>query len=229
MDKVLTKRACWSCGSEVGDPYSCSHCGALQRLPDQIDHFACLGLNYRLQIDAKALEAKFYDLSRKFHPDFYQRKSEEEKAISLENAAVLNKAYRTLRDPIERIEYLIGLAEGKSTIETEAPSDLFDEIFELQEAMETIKQIPLDDISERKPLIQTLEAAREKFQQRQDQGERQLEALSEKWDLLNSSQVGPSFTEDQRACLGEMKKVLSHRAYLDRILNDIGAAIGKGI
>jgi molecular chaperone HscB len=227
MDKVLTKRACWSCGSEVGDLYSCSHCGALQRLPDQIDYFACLGLDYCLQIDPKALEAKFYELSRKFHPDFYQRKSEEEKRISLENAAILNKAYRTLRDPIERIEYLIGLAEGKSTIETQAPSDLFDEIFELQEAMETIKQIPPNDAAERKPLIQTLEIAREKFQQRREQEQKELEALSARWDTLES-QHDRSFTETQKACLMEMKKVLSHRAYLDRILKDIGAAIGKG-
>src|SRR5581483_844134 len=166
MDKVLTKRACWRCGAEVDHLYSCPRCNTLQRLPEEIDYSTCLGLAFRLQIDPKALEAKFYELSRKFHPDFFQNKSEEEKAISLENAAILNKAYRTLRDPVERVEYLIGLAEGKSAIETEAPSDLFDEIFELQEAMEEIKQIPPDDAAARRPLAQTLETAKEKFQKR---------------------------------------------------------------
>ena len=228
MERVLTKRACWSCGSEVNHLYSCVHCGALQRLPDQIDFFTCLGLDYRLRIDLKALEAKFYELSRKFHPDFYQNRSQEEKGISLENAAVLNKAYRTLRDPLERIEYLIGLAEGKSTIQTEVPSDLFDEIFELQEAMESIKQIPLENAVERKPLVQSLETAKEKFQQRQEEEQKELEALSARWDALEPAREERSFTEAQRACLREMKRVLSHRAYLERILNDIGAAIGKG-
>lgn len=230
MDKVLTKRACWSCGAEVDHLYSCPRCNALQRLPEEIDYFTCLSLDYRLQIDPKALEARFYELSRKFHPDFFQNKSEAEKAISLENAAILNKAYRTLRDPVERIEYLIGLAEGKSAIETEAPSDLFGEIFELQEAMEEIKQIPPQDAAGREPWVRTLEAAKEKFQKRQEEEQKELEALSARWDALAPSQGGGrSFTEAQRACLKEMKKVLSHRAYLDRILNDIDAAIGKGI
>lgn len=228
MDKVLTKRACWSCGAEVDHLYSCPRCNALQRLPEEMDYFTCLSLDYRLQIDPKALEAKFYELSRKFHPDFFQNKSEAEKAISLENAAILNKAYRTLRDPIGRIEYLIGLAEGKNAIETEAPSDLFGEIFELQEAMEEIKQIPPDDTAARRPLVQTLEGAKEKFQQRQGAEQKELEDLSARWDALTAAQSGRSFTEAQRACLKEMKKVLSHRAYLDRILNDIDAAIGKG-
>jgi hypothetical protein len=134
-----------------------------------------------------------------------------------------------LRDPIERIEYLIVLAEGKSTIETEVPSDLFDEIFELQEAMEEIKQIPADDAAGRKPLVQTLETAREKFQQRQEEEQKELEVLSARWDTFETSRDARSFTEAQSACLKEMKKVLSHRGYLDRILSDIDAAIGKGI
>lgn len=227
MDKVLTKRPCWNCGSEVDHLYSCSHCDTLQRLPEQIDYFICLGLDYRLQIDPKALEAKFYELSRKFHPDFYQKKSQEERAISLENAAMLNKAYRTLRDPVERIEYLIGLAEGKNTLRTEVPSDLFDEIFELQEAMEAIKEIPAGDVAQRAPMVASLEMARKRFQERQDQDQKELEALAGRWDTLEGQQ-DRSFTEAQRACLKEMKKALSHRAYLNRILNDIGAAIGKG-
>jgi molecular chaperone HscB len=227
MDEASIKRACWSCGSEVDHLYSCPHCGVLQRLPDQIDYFTCLGLDYQLQIDPRTLEARFYELSRKFHPDFYQKKSQEEKAISLENAAILNKAYRTLRDPIERIEYLISLAEGKSTIDTEAPSDLFAEIFELQEALEIIKQIPLDKVAERAPVIQDLKTAEGKFQDRQNREQKELEALSARWDTLKPFQ-DRSFTEQQRACLREMKKVFSHRAYLERILTDIGAAIGKG-
>jgi len=87
------------------------------------------GLPRRLTIDQHKLEAKFYDLSRAFHPDFYQNKSDAEQTISLGNSAMLNTAYRTLRDPIERAEYLLDLEAGSvKEIRNSPPADLFEEI-----------------------------------------------------------------------------------------------------
>lgn len=228
IGETLIKRACWNCGSEVTDLYFCSSCASLQPLPERIDYFACFGLGYRLKLDLKELEAVFYDLSRKFHPDFYQRKPQEEKIISLENAAVLNKAYRTLKDPVRRIEYLIGLAEGEGEVPTEPPSDLFDEIFEVQEGLEEIKAAPADSEAQRTPLLETLSAAKGRFRERQEQGRKELETLAERWDALEGFRRDRTFTDAQRACMKEMKKVLSHRAYLERIINDIDTAMGKG-
>jgi molecular chaperone HscB len=93
---------CWHCQSEVSGEYFCERCVKVQPVSKDTDYFTCFGFPRRLTLDQQTLEAKFYDLSRAFHPDFYQNKSETEQAISLGNAATLNTAYRTLRDPIQR-------------------------------------------------------------------------------------------------------------------------------
>lgn len=216
---------CWSCRAKADGLTFCSRCGALQRLPDSTDYFSCLGLAHRLKIDSKELEAKFYDLSRKFHPDFYQKRSPEEQAISLENAAILNKAYRTLKDPQRRVEYLIGLVEGEVEIATEPPSDLFDEIFELQEALEEMRSLPPGDSERRTGLVQSLRDAEEKFKGRREQEQKALESLADRWDRLELSGDDPDFSPEQKKCLKEMKKILSHRGYFERILSDIRTAI----
>ena len=226
-NKRAPKRLCWSCRKEAPDLYFCSNCASLQPLPPEIDYFTCFGLEPRLNIDLKALEPRFYELSRKFHPDFYQKRSEAEKAISLENAAILNKAYRALKYPRRRLEYLIGWVEGGEPIRTEAPADLFDEIFELQETLEEAKAEG-GSAEERAALVSTLEGAREKFQKRRNEESGRLETLFKEWDRLADGRGAfdsdRGWTGEQKKCLEEMKKALSHQAYLDRILNDIDAA-----
>jgi DnaJ-class molecular chaperone len=103
---------CWHCQSEVAGEYFCDRCVKVQPVSKELDYFTCLGFPRRLTIDQHQLEAKFYELSRAFHPDFYQNKSAAEQTISLGNSAMLNTAYRTLRDPIERAEYLLDLEAG---------------------------------------------------------------------------------------------------------------------
>ena len=98
------------------------------------------GFSRRLAIDPQTLEAKFYELSRAFHPDFYQNKSDAEQTISLGNSAMLNTAYRTLRDPIQRAEYLLDLEAGSvKDIRTTPPADLFEEILELQDTLDEFR------------------------------------------------------------------------------------------
>src|SRR5581483_8025903 len=101
----MARSMCWHCQSEVTGEYFCEQCVKVQPLSKELDYFACMGLPRLLNIDTDALETKFYELSRTFHPDFYQNKTPTEQAISLGNAALLNTAYRTLKDPIRRTEY----------------------------------------------------------------------------------------------------------------------------
>ncbi|MEK6619211.1 MAG: Fe-S protein assembly co-chaperone HscB, partial [Nitrospirota bacterium] len=106
----------------------------------ELDYFTCLGRPRLLNIDLGVLEAKYYELSRVFHPDFFQNKTESEQAISLGNSALLNTAYRTLKDPIRRAEYLIQLEAGSAKdIRTSPPADLFEEILALQENLEEFR------------------------------------------------------------------------------------------
>src|SRR2546425_8071413 len=82
-----------------------------------MDHFEVFGLPRRLAIDTAELQRKFYELSRRHHPDFHQTAPPEEQARALEASARLNAAYRALRDPILRVEYLVRLEEGRDTKE----------------------------------------------------------------------------------------------------------------
>ena len=94
-----------------------------------------------LAIDTQVLEAKFYELSRAFHPDFYQNKSDAEQSISLGNSAMLNTAYRTLRIPFNVPSILLDLEAGAvKDIRTSPPADLFEEILELQETLDEFRE-----------------------------------------------------------------------------------------
>ena len=71
----MARSLCWHCQSEVAGEYFCERCVKVQPVSKELDYFTCLGFPRRLTIDQRQLEAKFYDLSRAFHPDFYQNKS----------------------------------------------------------------------------------------------------------------------------------------------------------
>ena len=215
------KRPCWSCDAEIEDQYSCSHCSVIQTFLKETDYFRCFELSYHLDIDLKLLEKQYYKMSRKFHPDYYQQKSTEEQAISLENTALLTRAYRTLKDPLERVAYLICLVEGDENIPTEAPADLFEEIFEIQETLEEIRRCNEEHSEQKTALIQSLKHALERMEHYQAEEKKALEALSCEWDRLESSRQQESFSDLQRGCIMKMKHILSHRAYVDRIVGDL--------
>src|SRR2546426_3253969 len=115
-----------------------------------MDHFEVFGLPRRLAVDTAELQRKFYELSRRYHPDFHQAAPPEEQVRALEASAGLNAAYRTLRDPIARIEYLVRLEEGRgtkegATVKPKAPPELLEEMFEIQEALAEAKAGGLDE------------------------------------------------------------------------------------
>jgi len=219
---------CWRCNAGCNVPFFCPHCHAVQPLFG--DPFICLGFPYRLNVDASLLSARFHVLSRKFHPDFYQRNTPEEQAISLVNAARVNVAYRTLKDPQKRIECLIHLVEGDSTIPTEAPADLFEAIFEMEEALDAIRTTGTEAMAH--PYREALRKAQEKFAARLQGVHNTLSALSTVWDgmLDESTGVGGTiWTEQQRGVVMQMKQALSHLAYLERILKNVAVALEPAV
>ena len=64
--------------------------------------------------------AQFHPLSWKLHPDNFVRASEDERELSLERSSQLNDAYRTLRDPVARVEYLLSASGMRKEGQTEA-------------------------------------------------------------------------------------------------------------
>src|SRR4030095_11001180 len=89
----MARSMCWHCQSDIGGEYFCGQCVKVQPLSKDIDYFTCIGLPRKRTIATGRLESKFYEMSRAFHPDFYEGKSDIERAVSLTNSAVLNQAY----------------------------------------------------------------------------------------------------------------------------------------
>ena len=98
---------CWSCGT-MRAVHFCSACGKVQP-PVPVDYFTFFALPRKLNVDVALLEREFYELSRKLHPDLCARADKREQEWSLEQSSLLNDAYRTLKDPIKRTEYLLRL------------------------------------------------------------------------------------------------------------------------
>jgi molecular chaperone HscB len=209
---------CWSCGDMRAEHF-CGECGHVQpALPT--DFFSFFGLPRMLQLDEAALEHEFYALSRKLHPDVYSRSTAREQAWSLEKTSQLNDAYRTLKDPISRTEYLLMLEgiqlEEQSKIATEqarafgtekkqtVPAELLEEAFELNMLLEEAKMGGVDD-----DLRGQLNATREALTTRLNTMQEELRAAWKQWDSGDSE------------AKAQMVDVLNRRSYLRNLLRDI--------
>lgn len=187
-----------------------------------MNHFEVFGLERRLGIDADALQRRFYELSRRYHPDFHAGAAPAEQARALEASARLNAAYRTLRDPIARIDYLVRVEEGRETKEgagekPKAPPELLAEMFEIQEALADARTGGLDEATRR-----TLAAQRERLLARQLEEEARLTgSLSTAWDAATGG-------GERGAILASFKEALATRAYLRTVIEDLGQALGEG-
>ena len=225
----MARSMCWHCQSEVTGEYFCDRCVKVRPLSKDSDYFTCFALPRLLTIDAQTLETKFYELSRAFHPDFFQRKTDAEQAISLDNSALLNTAYRTLKDPIRRAEYLVQLEAGSvKDIRTSPPADLFEEILELQEDLDDFRAACSDDqTSERDRLQAKLMDKREHLERRQQTMESDLRSLFTTWDHLQTQDDrNQAVRAEKDATLKHMREILSNRTYLRNIVNDLTATIG---
>src|SRR3990172_5154173 len=193
---------CWNCQSEVGGEYFCPQCVKVQPASVWSDYFDVFGLPRKLGLDLEELQRRFYDWSRKFHPDLFQRATPEEQAISLENSALVNTAYRTLRDPLKRVEYLINLEEGAvKGIPPRAPTDLLDEMLDVQEALEEAKAGGLDAKARKR-----LDEERGRLLDRRSAEEARLWEVSGEWDaLVDGGAIVSGREEIRRTLLDRMK------------------------
>ena len=183
-----------------------------------MNYFEVFGLPRRLGIDGAELRRRFYELSRVHHPDFHQGDSPEEQARALDASARLNAAYRALRDPIARIEYLVRLEEGRETregalVKPQAPPELLAEMFEIQEALAEAKTGALDHATRA-----TLRQQRDRLRERQAGEEARLAGpLSQAWDAGEGG--------NRAAALRAFKESLATRAYLRTVVSDLDEAL----
>jgi molecular chaperone HscB len=201
-----------------------------------VDYFTFFGLPRRLNIDTAELEREFYALSRKLHPDIYAGRNSQEQDWSLEQSSRVNDAYRTLKDPIRRTEYLLRLEgvelEGQSKAATEearktgekkqiVPPDLLEEVFELNMQLEELRANK--KLGEEDPVLIG------ELQQQKATLEEKLNALFEElksdWNLWDAA-LNTGSEEHQRSARDKMVDLLNRRNYIRNLVRDVKEALG---
>ncbi len=130
---------CWNCRESLSESDLCSSCIKIQPIGHDADFFSILGLPVQLIVDMNELTERFHLKSRLFHPDFHRLENGTEQDISLNNAALLNQAFKTLKDPFERALYYLDLTGPHHSPQGQKlalPPELLMEIMEFKESLE---------------------------------------------------------------------------------------------
>ncbi len=168
-------------------------------------YYELLGIERKLTLDTAELQRRFYERSREWHPDRFARKSEAERQRALDNSSRLNDAYRTLRDPVKRAQYVLseeGFDIGEQRTK-DVPAALLEEVFELNMALEELRG---GDEGARQPL----EAARGNFERMLAEMDENMGVLFAAWDQRQA-----------RETLGELRGLLNRRKYIQNLIQEV--------
>lgn len=226
--------SCWSCGT-MRAVHFCSACGKVQP-PMPVDYFMFFALPRKLNLDAAFLEREFYELSRKLHPDLSARADKREQEWSLEQSSLLNDAYRTLKDPIKRTEYLLRLEgvelEEQSKAATEkarasgevkkqvVPPDLLEEVFELNLQLEELrgqKKLGEDDPA----LVEEIGKQKLELEEKYESLSEELKKYWDDWDRLPEDVT----EENRRKVRDQMVDLLNRRSYIRNLVRDVNEVL----
>jgi len=210
---------CWKCGAPSDGAHFCPSCGKIQPLPQDADYFGFFGWPRKLAIDPSKLEEQFHKLSWKLHPDNFVSASEEERDLSLERSSQLNDAYRTLRDPIGRIEYLLlqlGLRK-EGTTKQQAPPELLEEVFDLNESLDELREVRAEGGDAVGLRARLLEAQRN-FAEKLGGVDEELAAVAREWDAALDANGND---EERRKFLARMNEILNRRSYIRNLVASV--------
>ena len=230
-----TKASCWSCG-DMRAAHFCNSCGSLQPAVPT-DFFSFFGLERKLNIDVARLERDFYQFSRKLHPDVFARATGKEQDWSLQKTSQLNDAYRTLKDPIARTEYLLKLEgvhmEEQSKQATEqarqsgelkkqvVPPDLLEEVFELNMQLEEARMNKkMGETDEN--LARDLQQTKKNLEGKYGALDQELKGYWNEWDALIDREAGE---EDRKPVRDRMVDVLNRRKYVQHLVRDVNEVL----
>jgi molecular chaperone HscB len=215
----------------------CESCGKVQP-PAPVDYFSFFGLPPKLDLDVATLEKDFYELSRRLHPDLNAQAGSQEQEWSLEQSSLLNDAYRTLRDPIKRTQYLLRLEgvelEEQSKTATEqaratgevkkqiVPPDLLEEVFELNMQLEELsmnKKMGENDGS----LTDEIRKHKDALESKNESLLKELQSYWKEWDA--SIERSPAASDARAETIRKMVDVLNRRNYIRNLVRDVNAAL----
>jgi len=225
---------CWSCGT-MRAVHFCSACGKVQP-PVPVDYFTFFGFPKKLNLDTGALEKEFYALSRRLHPDMSAQANGQERAWSLEQSSLLNDAYRTLKDPIKRTQYLLRLEgvelEEQSKQATEkarasgelkkqvVPPDLLEEMFALNMQLEELraqKKLGEDDPA----LLEEIGKAKLSLEEKHDALLAELKSDWFQWDKA----IDKVDDQERPKIRDHMVDILNRRNYVRNLVRDVSEAM----
>ena len=176
--------------------------------PDSSDHFQVLGVPRRLVVDQDALSRRYYELSRRYHPDRHQSAPVADRIAAISRTANVNKAYQVLKDPVERGKWWLEFnGEELGRENNRVPGDLMMLVLEIQELLEHVRERGTDELIDH---VQQHKADVEK------EREKRLSTLGENFAAWDRNELGPD--ED---LLGELKRLLSELSYIRTLLRDI--------
>ncbi len=210
---------CWRCQNKHAPQAFCPACEVIQTLPPDVDYFTVFGLARDPLLDEQALAKTYYDLSRQLHPDLHQTGTAEEQEASLQNTALVNRAYRTLRDPVQRGRYWLELnGEQLGKENNKVPPALALLVFEVQEKLAAVREARPTETDAAQDALAGLKAeldqVRADLDDRMQDLQHRLAANFSKWGSAGSAQL-----------LGELKRVLSDMAYLRTLTRDVEKAL----
>jgi molecular chaperone HscB len=235
-ERIGVALSCRSCSEMVanGQPF-CGACGKVQPPQPEVSYFDVFALPPKLDLDLAALEKQFYRASRKLHPDAYARAAEEERQWSLAQTSLLNDAYRTLKNPVERTKYLLKLEgvqfeddrqQGSAPANpSKVPADLLEEVFELNMQLEELRanrKMGEDDPQ----LLSGLEHSKGQFVAQLDALDQDLRGLWLAWDEA-FDQFGQADAAKKTAAKEAMTALLQRRSYLRNLVRDVNEALGE--
>jgi molecular chaperone HscB len=193
--------------------------GEIQPIPAELDHFAFFQIPRKMALNESELEAQYYELSRRLHPDFFMNAPAVKRILSLEASARLNEAYKTLKDPIERAVYLVEQESGKlEENDSRPPAELLEEILDAQEAVDNFNCC--EEESAAQNLLDNLQAAKECFEAQRIGQLTALKSLSNRWDKAVEADEEPP-----PEVVRKMRSILGLRNYINNILRNVQNAL----
>jgi molecular chaperone HscB len=217
-----TLQVCRDCGGGAPvDAHFCPQCTKILSVSRHGDYFRFFDLPRKLGISANDLEQRFHRLSRQFHPDYFFNAPPAERRASLERSSYLNDAYRTLKQPIARVEYLLQLeglaARSPEEASKQVPPSMLEEVFALNEELDEIRDLraagtPADALKVR------LEKARGPIDAKKASHEAGVEELSARWDTLIDSDAPQA---ERLPVLEALRERVLERNYINNLLAGI--------
>jgi molecular chaperone HscB len=209
---------CWNCHERTIGTHFCSSCGKVLQVPEHSDYFAMFEMPRKLWIEMTALEQKFLQLSWKLHPDNFVNASPEEREISLKRSSELNDAYRTLRDPVGRVEYLLAIEGARKSGENkqQAPPELLEEVFELNESLDELRGAKSSG-GDTATLKHRLEGAEKNFEGKLTEVDGQLQSAAREWDQMITS----GDLRQRNALMSKLNDLLNRRSYIRNLVLNV--------